>query len=225
MSIHLSALATYVQPEGSDKANIGSSFIVKNATHNYFLVTAAHLPTNAQPTSDFSKWPEYITVLNAVNSGVRFNLFNYVAETRIPTFKHILADGGRVADIMALPLAPHFVLPRGTFENRYIVDLLQPVTATRGPGKIIGFGYPDRGGTWPYNPADEIHGEFLHLNQSMYEGKLQTCVGHSGGPVFDHTEQFVGMMIGETNGLARIVPDFVISALCDGRITTSTPPP
>jgi hypothetical protein len=93
-------------------------------------------------------------------------------------------------------------------------DDLDEFSVTPGDG-LTAYGYPEHGGSWPYAPARVRRGHLLRLNTAgpMFEAALETRVGFSGGPVFMDDGTCLGMLIGETDGVTRIIPLHVLLTL------------
>jgi hypothetical protein len=206
-----------VYPDAGGDPFIGTGFFAQVANGGLVLVTAAHVPTRTQPTSDFTKWPERLSVINTENSQVVLELFQPGHATRLPLFKYF-ASAGAMADMMALPLPPAIVAI-GKFNLSPAVDLRTVIEQSHPLGPVSGFGYPSKGPNtpWPYTPADETKGQLLDTSGMMITATMKTIEGHSGGPVFGSGDSFVGMMIG-SNGVAKIVSNRLLSALVNDKI-------
>lgn len=210
----------YVLLAGTSDASIGTGFIVVDEHENTWLVTAAHTPTRQQrPTLDFAQWPSTLHLMNAANGAMPISLFVGTAGRRAPAFRFLPNTMGSMADMLALPLTRSVITAVG-FDEASFVSFRQPVRTPQPIGPIIGYGYPHLGMTWPYAPPNRVDGDLIDTSGIMYQGTLQTHVGHSGGPVFTPAGNFVGMMIGSTDGVAQIVPDILLKNFVNGRLRT-----
>jgi hypothetical protein len=131
---------------------------------------------------------------------------------RQPLFRHV-PHGDRLGDVMAIRLNDE-IQSIGHFTSDQFVQLSGDRPSHNGRA-IVGYGYPDKGGMWPYSPADEIRGRIIADQNLMYLADLDVIDGHSGGPVFTDDGTFVGMMIGR-NGHAKIVSDRTITDVING---------
>jgi hypothetical protein len=129
---------------------------------------------------------------------------------RAPLFSYVEDAAGSMADMMALYGLNHMATISGLRSHFEVVPLIPPsVTLTAGD-VLTCYGYPNVADepTWPYVPARSAKGNFLRVGDAagnMIEASVPTEEGFSGGPVFTEAGVFVGMLIGETSGVARIV--------------------
>lgn len=216
-----SARPLFIMPEkGGTDAIIGTGFIVIDKNELTWLVTAAHTPTmTAQPSLDWSKWPMTLRLTNPDLAGLPLALFHEVAGMRVPLFRFLPNTKGSMADMLAL-YVPRSMLEATGFDPTSFISFRERMEKPQALGEIIGYGFPRKGETWPYYPPDETKGSLTDTSGIMYQGDLETRVGHSGGPVFTQDGAFVGMMIGSTNEVAQIVPDILLNAFVNGTLQT-----
>ncbi|TDC35540.1 trypsin-like peptidase domain-containing protein [Kribbella albertanoniae] len=145
-------------------------------------------------------------------------LFLGTGGRREPAFAFIEGEGRRLADMMGF-VGPQFASVTVKLMERYEVADLGDVVGSNGGGglELVCHGYPDLGGgaKWPYAPPSVVNGQFTGINQSgpMIEADMATEKGFSGGPVLMEDGSLAGMLIGDTDGKARIVPRQVLALL------------
>lgn len=119
-----------------------------------------------------------------------------------------------MADMMAFHDAEHGDL-LARLASAYEV-ITEPDTLSYSEGdRLTVYGYPDHGDAWPYSPARIDSGPIIRMNPlgPMLEARIDPRQGFSGGPVFTDDGLCVGMMIGSTDGVGRIVPLHVLNRL------------
>lgn len=106
-----------------------------------------------------------------------------------------------------------------------VVDLDSSPPALKPGDPLTCAGYPlppdfrQPGGRWPYAKADRRDGQHVRVQQDHIQATIRTIPGHSGGPAFTDTGQFVGMVVGSnpelgyTYEIARIVPAAGVASL------------
>lgn len=192
-------------PADGEAVFTGTAFLIRIPECGLALVTCAHLPIKMQPHTDFQLWPNSITLFNLPETR-RVLLFDTEA-SRVPAFKFFQDRfTGTMSDVIVFPQAQMQELDPSFIESVQIIDCTKPPADPKPDEPICGYGFPDKHEIWPYAPPDCVEGTFKHRNVLMYEADLDLKVGHSGGPVFTQSGQFVGMMIGTTGPYARIVP-------------------
>lgn len=159
-----------------------------------FLVTAAHVLVEAQPTNDWTVWPAALWIFRP-DRYVPVQLFDEAGPGRTPRFIHAAREGGFLQDFLAIELDRRQLAPG------QVLDCFLTVPAERvrlaSPGEIVtGYGYPDLGERWPASEADKFTGLFSGYGGLLAEADAAVLKGHSGGPVFLADGAWLGMTIG-----------------------------
>lgn len=185
--------------------NVGSAFL--GATESMvYLITAAHVPPGTHPPSDWSLWPDTLT-LHLVDGTRDLDLFTRDRH-RTPRFGYLRATDDLLADALWMPLGPMDQIGVDLLAQQKTYFLRDTVLAPPGsPLEVHGF--PTIGGTWP--PTVQIeHGSVLSVREGpMIEADITTVGGFSGGPALDAQGQLLGLHIGhdpEPTDPGQIVP-------------------
>jgi hypothetical protein len=134
-----------------------------------------------------------------------------LAGHRVPSFRYI-KQGDALADLIAIELTPSAFVPGAFFAKTRLINCANEIATPTAGQSLVGYGFPHLQETWPSSTPYRVGGTFVHAAAGpMYEATMELQVGHSGGPVLTDTGKLVGMMIGHTNGKARIVP---ASSIC-----------
>lgn len=220
------AVPLFARGSGDAQVNIGTGFLTESGDITW-LLTAAHVPTNRQPTraNGWDGWPVHLTAHISLKDVVQVKLFDTrgpsLFDTRRPAphplFRYQDKPGGgeRLNDMMAIP---------GTGPNEASIAALRGVweplslggmTGVTGSDPLTVHGYPNTHPRWPYEPAAQNGGAFLNLDGRVYEADMTVARGYSGGPVTLADGALLGMVIGTTNDdlRTRIVPGHELAAL------------
>lgn len=198
-------------------ASIGTGFLA-TLKGRLALFTAAHVPTQQQPTADqnWTGWPSQLWACVALNEHRPFDLFVETARIRTPLFRFRRADSGRLADMMAFTGPAHSSTLNALQANYEVLELVPEGAPSPTDPLLHCHGYPGVGsaGTWPYEPAAVLSLPFARVvDGPMIEAAGESENGYSGGPVLDSSGTFVGMLIGHGDGHTRVVPGAVLAHL------------
>lgn len=197
--------------------NNGTGFLGRRHTGQVGLFTAAHVPTKAQPihTENWVGWPNSIHAFTSPSNAIEVPLFSATGE---PLFAYLEGTGGQLADMMGF-LGPTYDGVITALQAQYeVVDLENPTAWSLATGQqLTCLGYPLLGADakWPYLPASSRTGPFRGVREGpMFEADIETGEGFSGGPVSKADDGIlVGMLIGNSDGLARVVPGGLLATL------------
>lgn len=174
---------------------IGTGFLLMKGLR-LFLVTAAHVPVEAQPTDDWSVWPGELRIFRP-DRYLTVPLFRGLASDRAPRFVWVGREGGLIQDFLAIEFDPATLATGAVFEGFGTVHADSMRFAS--PGEAVrGYGYPFLGETWPSAEADGFEGSFRRYEGVLGEADAPVLKGHSGGPVMRADGAWIGMTIGTT---------------------------
>ena len=182
-------------PTADGKFNIGAGFLIKKA-QRLWLITAAHVPTNSQPVSDWANWPENIYVWVTPSTCEVLPLFIVEGSIRKPNFLSISSSGNRIHDFMALPIMPSDAHEREGLLSQFHVVRNRPLGDPVKGTLVVGFGFPFVSEKWPSAEPHRFDGRFLYRGGMVSRIRAEVKKGHSGGPVFTERGVFLGMTIG-----------------------------
>lgn len=203
-------LACLVPP---NTVNIGSGFLARYKGV-VALVSAAHTPTRSAPTTNWSEWPPEMIVFPAPDERLTTPLFTGDDAARSPTFRFMLAPHPGIADMMLLIGSIHQNVLSQLMTRYSVLELSQAGYTPRSGDMLTCYGFPHHHPQWPYTPPFSSSGPFICQSTGpMFEADIPAQVGQSGGPVFDASDQLVGMLIGSTDGVTRIVPNCTLAHL------------
>lgn len=184
---------------GPDALAIGSGFLASVASRT-FLVTAAHVPIDTLPHSDWSKWPRQLWFSPEVRSKAAFDLFTPGGD---PLFFRV-EDYTGMADFMAIPIRASASMMGGILARYAVFNFEQAVEPLTG-SSVTMTGYPYTGVKWPYDPAEQMTGQIIGFNSGLIEIDTKPVKGFSGGPATVADGLLVGMTIGSEGGRGRLV--------------------
>lgn len=182
----------FLSPDGSG-AHCGVSFIVRSALNVRWLVTCAHIAGRGKATPDFATWcrrlnlrisPSQVATLDIIRDGE-------------PIFRWF-GDEVEMADVIAIPLQDAAFDQGGMLHQCYEIPMIWQPTPMH--GHLRCYGWPDRGGSWPYDPPCHEGAEILTDIMATHEGPHCDGFGFSGSPAFDDSGKFFGMRIGHGTG-------------------------
>lgn len=186
-------------------ANVGTAFIVATQGKRY-IVTAAHIGQQRQPTQAWDTWPEAFKIFPFDTASVSVPLFTDTDGGRKPRF--YFAEGntpGSLADLLVLDLDD---IPEcAAFMQARSVQGDLPVREPAPGEPITVSGFPGlKDDRWPYAPPSTATGPYVGVIDTLYAARIPVEVGHSGGPVTTQAGDVIGMLIGSTDDTSRIVP-------------------
>jgi hypothetical protein len=204
-----------VQPDG--RVAFAAAFLgcIDNTV---YLITAAHVPTGAQPTSDWPVWPEGLHL--HLDSGIHsVELFNS-GGLRAPRFGYERNGSGGLQDVLWLSV--------DDMGSGLAIELVEQVRTFSIPSTMavtIGdplevHGFPDVAVNWP-PPVQVARGTAIPTRRPpLMEAAISAPDGYSGGPVLDSgNHELIGMHIGHhptMNDPGQVVP----AAIIRGMLTT-----
>lgn len=199
--VKVTAAPLSAQTVGSDSEawTIGTGFFAASAGQ-VWLLTAAHVPIEAQPHSDWTKWPQRLWLHPTSKSKTPLELFQ---ANGLPLFRYVEDESG-MADFMAMMVLPSAFLNGGILARYAVFDLAQAAEPHAGLAVTIA-GYPHVEEKWPYDPVKLMTGEAVGFNEGLVEISTKPIKGFSGGPAFVAGERLVGMTIGSEGERGRVV--------------------
>jgi hypothetical protein len=188
---------------------IGTGFLLMKE-RRLFLVTAAHVPLEAQPTDDWSAWPAELLIFRQ-DRALTVPLFRGLPVGRVPRFIYVGRGGGFIQDFLAMEFGLDALAAGNVFEGFATVDAASMRFAS--PGEMVrGFGYPLLGEKWPSSEVDAIQGLFRGYEGVLAEADAPVHKWHSGGPVFRADGAWIGMTIGRTEKPDGSEPAIIVPA-------------
>jgi Trypsin-like peptidase domain len=193
--------------------NIGTGFLARlNGTVG--LVTAAHIPTGSQPKSSWQFWPKEMSFFLSDDNYIVTKLFFRFASANSPLFRFVCAEHQKIADMMLLTEYQHADQIKQLTGSFSVIDFVEKQILPKPHEALTCYGFPDVKKQWPYASPIKSRGAFCSVEDGpMFTATVPTQNGMSGGPVFDDSDRFVGMMIGNTDGFARIIPMCALALL------------
>lgn len=229
--------ATYAIPllrkAGSMELGIGTGFLGRRKGVAS-IYTAAHVVYGKHPVQTFGwdGWPAGLgAFVNHDGAPTPFDVFTVIKPTApaviagaFPNFSYrsglpFMLDAVRFhpGNMSALVAA---------CEAKFsVVDLdVRPPSLSAGDTLVCaGFPLPsdfnEPHGRWPYAVADRQSGQHVRVSQGHIQATIRSVPGHSGGPAFTESGQFVGMVVGSNPEpgyyyeIARIVTASDIASL------------
>lgn len=188
----------FISPDGAD-AHCGVSFIVRSAFGARWLVTCAHIAGRGEAHADFSAWCRRLHLHFTTDRVVPLDIFDAAGA---PIFAYHATDAGMM-DVIAVPLSDAAFSPGAPLEGVFEIPLecSQPSR-----GRLLCWGWPDRGADWPYMPPNSEGADIITDLMATHEGPDSDGYGFSGSPAFDETGVFYGMRIGHGTGRTLYVP-------------------
>jgi hypothetical protein len=194
-----------------DRINVGTAFLATYLGADY-LISAAHVPSGIQPTTDWADWDRWMT-LRTPEGEEDVDLFSDNEDGTISPrfgFRVIEDEAPRLNDVMWIPLAGVERELRVRLARHFTRFSL--IAIDNGGTSITAHGFPDYVDSWPQ--LKTVTGRIARLNGLRYMTTLATSEGFSGGPVVDESGNLVGMTIGRSSGgESTVVPTEVIRAL------------
>lgn len=214
MPVH--AIPFFSTPPVGDSAatiNVGSAFLAEHLGVHY-LISAAHVPVGAQPTTNWSTWDRRMSIRTPERT-INLELFSEGAEGRYTSFAFRETDRepGRLHDIIWFPLLRNWIVLREELVPHFSCFSLIPKGIFT---YVEAHGYPSAVESWP--SLQTAPGRVLQRVGLILETTSQTTNGFSGGPVVGENGDLVGMTIGNTGAderVSQVVPVDVIRLLVE----------
>jgi hypothetical protein len=186
----------------------GAAFL-RRVEGRTWLVTAAQLLPNAAPNAGFGLWAEKLMLIPADRKRVDIPLFVEDMGARRPLFRYY-DDEGRFADVIARELSADYLAAKALGQAQVYDAAIEPFPLEAGDA-LTGHGFPDPGdGQWPAYPPGTVRGTFHSADGLTLGAEMPVKTGFAGGPALDAKGRLVGMIIGDTAGLTRLIPvDFI----------------
>jgi hypothetical protein len=173
----------------------GGTGFFANYKSRLWLITAAHVALAENDVHGrWEDWPDEIGV--RVGPGFTVNLFD---NQRQPVFA-FKAEAGVVADIIAFDLS--FMSEHSIFSEVIVFDLSAPWSVEVGD-QVTGLGFPTNVDNWPQPIPVTKDFKIKQLTPEVIEFSPSAGNGMSGGPVVDHQQGLVGLVMGHNYGVGR----------------------
>lgn len=200
-----------LKPDG--EFAVGAGFLIEEGGRRFF-VTCGHLGHCANPpSSDWSLWTDRLRVFLRKDAYFEIGLFQNTGSARVPTFHHLMVEGDKhIADAIAFDLAGPAISDPALFHG---YSVCAPETFKLEVGQtVFGYGFPGlRDDRWPYAPPDLVEGTFVGVVGAAVHCALPVRSGHSGGPLFTADGNLIGMIMGDNDGEAVIIPRPVLKGI------------
>lgn len=211
-------MGTYAIPVLTDVAGSlgGGTAFLYSLGGTMHLVTAAHNCTGATISStQWDDWSSHFAIFVVNDSHqveeVRVDLFDEVDGTRSPRFKYVrqphLAE--HVVDLVMIPVDVTW-----QWVAQYQVASQRTGAIPRDGDMVQLQGFPVHVADWP--EIQTVEGPIVHVpypSPGLLLAAMASAKGFSGGPVFDFSGAFMGMVLGQTDDAdkhAQIIPPGMI---------------
>jgi hypothetical protein len=190
----------------------GTCFLVRGKAEGVKLVSCAHLATNDIQFQDLSRWPDTLQLHIWGNRSFDLPVLTVENGFRGPVFERVNSKEGVMVDLFTLNVVEAALA--GPLGGVRVFDLSADAAKPKAGDRVISYGYPSVGETWPYAQPEMMEGIYHHkLADGAHEVEIGMVPGYSGGPVLDNDGKLLGMGIGQQEVLDRVIPLDVISLI------------
>lgn len=202
-----SAIPIAVQ-DGQDYG-VGTAFVLTRDGQE-FLTTAAHVFTHERSSSTrWNEWPESLFICTAADTQAAVvasvEVFDHDADgNRFPRFHylHHPQTAMHMIDLIMIPLVGD-----EPWASQFMRIDLQKTSLPTSGDIVTGWGYKSSNPEWP--SLTSIRGpviQALDRGLALLTVQMVSEDGISGGPVFTVEGNFAGMVVGQDESVAQVIP-------------------